>query len=171
LRSIERRAEPELVDLGFMLLKLSGDALKDLDRGLTQISQQTRRDGKAHDFSLVFGKDAGITIHCSNLPNAEAASRLANHCELRKYAQRSERWFGLAIRTDDGLPKFGLNLNFPWRPDSALDEATKGMDLVGTTQKRGNVFRRRKIGRNEPCPCGSGSKFKKCCIERFAAHR
>lgn len=22
-----------------------------------------------------------------------------------------------------------------------------------------------KIGRNEPCPCGSGLKFKKCCID------
>lgn len=24
----------------------------------------------------------------------------------------------------------------------------------------------RKIGRNEPCPCGSGKKFKKCCIDK-----
>lgn len=24
---------------------------------------------------------------------------------------------------------------------------------------------RQKVGRNEPCPCGSGRKFKKCCIE------
>jgi hypothetical protein len=24
----------------------------------------------------------------------------------------------------------------------------------------------RKIGRNEPCPCGSGAKFKKCCGNR-----
>jgi hypothetical protein len=23
-----------------------------------------------------------------------------------------------------------------------------------------------KIGRNEPCPCGSGKKYKKCCMER-----
>ncbi|MCB6493156.1 SEC-C domain-containing protein [Coprococcus catus] len=22
------------------------------------------------------------------------------------------------------------------------------------------------MGRNEPCPCGSGKKFKKCCIEK-----
>ncbi len=22
-----------------------------------------------------------------------------------------------------------------------------------------------KIGRNDPCPCGSGKKFKKCCID------
>lgn len=24
------------------------------------------------------------------------------------------------------------------------------------------------IGRNEPCPCGSGAKFKKCCLDRKA---
>jgi tetratricopeptide (TPR) repeat protein len=27
----------------------------------------------------------------------------------------------------------------------------------------GNVARRVKVGRNDPCPCGSGRKFKKCC--------
>ena len=23
-----------------------------------------------------------------------------------------------------------------------------------------------KVGRNEPCPCGSGKKYKKCCLKR-----
>jgi preprotein translocase subunit SecA len=23
-----------------------------------------------------------------------------------------------------------------------------------------------KVGRNDSCPCGSGKKFKKCCLER-----
>jgi len=27
----------------------------------------------------------------------------------------------------------------------------------------GTITRGRKIGRNEPCPCGSGKKYKKCC--------
>ena len=27
----------------------------------------------------------------------------------------------------------------------------------------GNITRRVKVGRNAPCPCGSGKKFKKCC--------
>ena len=33
-------------------------------------------------------------------------------------------------------------------------------------QKRSQTFVRegRKIGRNEPCPCGSGKKFKQCCM-------
>lgn len=25
----------------------------------------------------------------------------------------------------------------------------------------------KKVGRNDPCPCGSGKKYKKCCFERF----
>jgi SEC-C motif len=29
--------------------------------------------------------------------------------------------------------------------------------------------RREKIGRNEPCPCGSGRKYKKCCLLREEA--
>lgn len=24
-----------------------------------------------------------------------------------------------------------------------------------------------KVGRNDPCPCGSGRKYKKCCQESF----
>lgn len=27
-------------------------------------------------------------------------------------------------------------------------------------------IRRNKIGRNEPCPCNSGIKFKKCCLNK-----
>lgn len=25
------------------------------------------------------------------------------------------------------------------------------------------------VGRNEPCPCGSGNKFKKCCLGKTAS--
>ncbi len=25
-----------------------------------------------------------------------------------------------------------------------------------------------KVGRNDPCPCGSGKKYKKCCMEKDA---
>lgn len=29
--------------------------------------------------------------------------------------------------------------------------------------------KRRKVGRNDPCPCGSGKKFKKCCLFKSTA--
>ena len=27
------------------------------------------------------------------------------------------------------------------------------------------IIKKRKVGRNEPCPCGSGKKYKKCCLK------
>jgi uncharacterized protein YecA (UPF0149 family) len=24
-----------------------------------------------------------------------------------------------------------------------------------------------KVGRNKPCPCGSGRKYKKCCLDKI----
>jgi uncharacterized protein YchJ len=32
---------------------------------------------------------------------------------------------------------------------------------TGTGDKR-----KEKIGRNDPCPCGSGKKYKKCCLDK-----
>jgi len=29
----------------------------------------------------------------------------------------------------------------------------------------------KKIGRNDPCPCGSGKKYKKCCLKKSLDHR
>ena len=31
---------------------------------------------------------------------------------------------------------------------------------------KGPPVRAQKIGRNEPCPCGSGRKYKKCCLKK-----
>ena len=42
------------------------------------------------------------------------------------------------------------------------DEETK--KALYKDQKNANTVRKeKKIGRNDPCPCGSGKKYKKCC--------
>jgi hypothetical protein len=33
-------------------------------------------------------------------------------------------------------------------------------------ESRQRPARRAKVGRNDPCPCGSGKKYKKCCIDK-----
>ncbi len=38
----------------------------------------------------------------------------------------------------------------------------------GIGQERPQIgHRSAKVGRNEPCPCGSGRKFKQCCLQRY----
>lgn len=36
-------------------------------------------------------------------------------------------------------------------------------ELYMEQKKSGTVIKGAKIGRNDPCPCGSGKKYKKCC--------
>jgi len=33
----------------------------------------------------------------------------------------------------------------------------------GMRSMAGTIRNEAKVGRNDPCPCGSGKKFKKCC--------
>ncbi len=45
-------------------------------------------------------------------------------------------------------------------------EFQSGLDTFSRTEKNHEPFKNthRTIGRNESCPCGSGKKFKKCCL-------
>ena len=39
-----------------------------------------------------------------------------------------------------------------------LQTSGDGTDTANKTVRKG-----KKVGRNDPCPCGSGKKYKKCC--------
>jgi len=47
-------------------------------------------------------------------------------------------------------------------------------DEFGRTMYRSEGLRKetkKKIGRNDPCPCGSGRKYKRCCLDKPASQR
>lgn len=69
-----------------------------------------------------------------------------------------EAWFEKA-REDLG----GVALDGYWKLESARSRRAPGASSVQ------RPFRREvKVGRNAPCPCGSGKKHKKCCLGRVA---
>lgn len=46
--------------------------------------------------------------------------------------------------------------------DNILTEERR-KELYREQKKSGTVVKEKKIGRNDPCPCGSGKKYKHCC--------
>ena len=46
--------------------------------------------------------------------------------------------------------------------DAILSEERR-KELYKEQKKSGTIVKGPKIGRNDPCPCGSGKKYKKCC--------
>jgi len=68
---------------------------------------------------------------------------------------------GLGMGSARPLPR-NLTFNDPTEAPSAFAkaeprEAKGGGDEVQTVRREG-----KKVGRNDPCPCGSGKKYKKC---------
>lgn len=164
--------DPATIDLGFMLLSLSGDTIGQINDGIDQLCNLHLKDRRHHDLTLGIGEGkTGLTIHCNIDAPHIAGPRLRDHCHRRKYALKANSWFGLCIDPVSRGIKFGLELNFDWEQSDEMDEITKdlptaqnlknGRRINFKTQKRHG----KKIGRNEQCPCGSGKKYKKCCIE------
>ncbi len=45
----------------------------------------------------------------------------------------------------------------------ALLSPERRKELYKEQKNSGTVVKGKKVGRNDPCPCGSGKKYKKCC--------
>ena len=162
LKEIETKAEPETLDLGFLLLKLGENAILKISKAIDVMTERARRDGQGHDVSMPLDEGgAGLTIHCNDTPLANAGSLLLNHCMARKYKMKLDEWHGLCLQPRDGTVRFGVSLNYKWKQDAQMDQLTSGLQKPSPFE---NLFtsRKRKIGRNDPCPCNSGRKYKKC---------
>ena len=98
------------------------------------LRQKERLLDPYEDFSYVPKKDWGFAKDVLATINAIGA---------RKYRRTAFR------RYEDFLAKCGISLKY----------ATKTTPTIFST-KEGAIL---KTGRNTPCPCGSGKKYKKCC--------
>ena len=169
VKEIEARPEPATIDLGFLLLAMSEQAVTEMSRAVDRLAARTRADGTLHDATFAFKNASGITFHCTDEPAQLAGLRLESHCERRKHKQKAQEWFGLCMSSKGPNVRFGVSLTYPWIQDADMDEKTHDMpapvpiDQALAALHRGRS-RAKKVGRNDPCPCGSGRKYKKCCL-------
>ena len=69
------------------------------------------------------------------------------------------------------ISKFGINFETeePVKTKETILKIQPESYLSTRKQKEKNHWNKKygsKIGRNDPCPCGSGKKYKKCCLEK-----
>jgi hypothetical protein len=169
VREIEAKPDPATIDLGYMLLTLSEKAVIDVSNGIDELARRARSDGKSHNLTIGIGRnDTGLTVHCNSDPVDVAVPALHNHCHTRKYTQRAQSWFGVCVRPSDTALRFGVNLDYKWERRPEMDALTHDVAKPGKLPDllNASIAKRRKTGRNEPCPCGSGKKYKKCCLLR-----
>ena len=101
---MEYEQNPVAIDVGLLLLELSGRTVKKFNEFLSRILALTAEDGNIHDFTFgLGGQSGGLTVHCSRLGPRKAQEKLLGHCQYRKRSQQARKWFGLAIRQDGSI--------------------------------------------------------------------
>ncbi len=111
------------------------------------------------------------------MDHIDAMDQLRQGVALRAYGQRDPaveyKFEGFdmfesmvhGIQEDTVLMLYHLNVQSAPTRRAVVKEAQTNMDKADASQNRTAVQTKSKkrVGRNDPCPCGSGKKYKNCC--------
>ena len=128
LKQIDNLNNPDLIELGFLLLDLSGEAVSSLSQGVEHLVSQTKKDKCPHDLTVALkGAEGGLSIHCSYDSHRFSSQRLSLHCRLRKYLRKSDFWFGIYINPETQLVEFSLKLSRKWQYSNEMERLAQSM--------------------------------------------
>lgn len=154
--------DPKEDDVFF--LSFAADSLVYLDRRRGLQALRAAYDRKAVNKEMI----GTYSQFVASLDNPEHHHEYDFEVELLEFyqpeliAERQARWKQEAeepetLYWEPGAPP-PSNAPAPWQLDENMEVPT-GYEVSET----GSVISMGKVGRNDPCPCGSGKKYKKCC--------
>ena len=148
--------------IAFALLGLSNDGVERFVHGLEELRKHAVSGGRIG--RVTFKEDDLVVsvIGGEGIPVVELRKQAASRCALEKHRLRAGHSLALGLRVEDQSKPFDCAcwLEGPWEENTELEAVIQA--------ERPKLPPGRKLpGRNEPCPCGSGSKFKKCCLGKY----
>jgi len=146
--------------IAFALLDLDDDLLFTIAKAINELKKSTIEKDV---FRVCSFSNDEVVVSISGSSSAtlpELINRTSLRSSIEKYRKRLKKsiGFGIICHNQGSSPLFDVAQysEFEWFPNSEFDKLLK---------KEPNMVRLvtpNKIGRNDPCPCGSGKKYKKC---------
>lgn len=147
-----------------------------MNSAISQLIELNESDSKHHDCSLLLGESsAGITIHVNEEDDQFSYEKLSFHCIKNKYTHHANHWYGICFSPRAKDYRFFLVMDYPWVYSQDLESLIsdfskkKGRSIDVRNQKINlktvNNRQSNRVGRNDLCLCGSGKKYKKCCLQ------
>jgi len=155
---------PGAIDIIFALLDLDGKSRDNLLKFIKQTKKKTQEDRGVHSFAMPIDRQFGISyISINTMSEDDLESRTSVYAHIRKYISKANSWLGLGSYpfSPHIIDCFYYYTN-PWEYNEEDEQACADFRGRHNTKIR-SINRYQRIGRNDPCPCGSGLKHKKCC--------
>ncbi len=149
------------------LLNLDEAARNDIANGIDYALRRQREINRSAPFSLAGRGEAKLTVFCRqpgiDCPNISQMSDYALSLVLRG-AEAERLLLILAFNDANRLQNVSFQFLCPGHiTDDRRAELERLATIYAGTRLETRIKNQGKIGRNEPCPCGSGRKFKHCC--------
>ena len=164
IKEIETIGKSRFTKVTTSLLNFDWKVQQEILDIINEMEYSVLAQAKDRDFTMHISKiKLGITFSISAARTAESLRKLERYCHLKMYQTKFEEWILLLINVEG---KGKRNIDFQvyekkWEYDSEMEDrlqrfkSSKLAQFIKTTGKTPE--------RNDPCPCGSGLKFKKCC--------
>lgn len=152
------------------LLGFGADERAQLQEGIVRELEEQRHRRRRRAKAISTRGSDGLTIFCWGTPWAPRASDLAweHTCAVAGVHDDRERLL-LELTFDEHQQITDVD----WRwvdaqavPGPMRERLQREADALRSTRIAEARAEVGKIGRNDPCPCGSGRKWKKCCLQR-----
>lgn len=162
-RSIANHPDPRRTKVIFDLFDLGGDTIDELMSMIRTGHERVLKNGKRVAVTLVLDQDSSLGLSFIIQPPI-FSTPLVIDMEVsgaaHKYQFRCNKWITLGRKINSPyIVDMMMVDEQPWVYNEVMENA------VTEYHKTTTVFSTipgQKIGRNEPCPCGSGKKYKNC---------
>lgn len=146
-------------DAIFFLYEMKGKTADNFIENVEKLRARSLQEKKSLGFYML-GKGKKSISYVCDYDSRDFYKSMVSYAQIKKYQTNANMALGLGgIATHAATFEAAIFLNFPWVVDSELEEISQ---QYYTHSRPVNLKTREKIGRNEPCFCGSGKKFKKC---------
>ncbi len=159
----ERHDDPSARWIAFSLLGISDAALNAISQGIKEVRAATLTPGMFRRVAFQDGDTAISIVASLDISPAMLRDRTRLRAILEKYRRKTARSIGIGIMVTDITRPFdcAVWVEGRWEFNKDLEKALdmEPPFMLAAGQKL--------PGRNQPCICGSGKKFKKCCLHKI----
>jgi hypothetical protein len=161
VEQLKKSKQPGLTDAIFYLFDLAGKGADQFINEVKALKKRCLRESKSLRFHITTNEGNSVICYVCDFQNSDRLFRhLTEYCVVKKYQMKAGLCLGFAAMANSSR-NFELVMcsNGPWKHDPQLEKLANKYYTKSTPI---NLKTRKKVGRNDPCPCGSGKKYKKC---------
>jgi hypothetical protein len=151
--------------IAFSILDYSDQVLEVLAGSIADLKTAKFTPGMFRTMAKKEDDTVVVLVASRDLPCELLRQRTIIRANIEKYRLKAQRCIAFGVMANDSSQVFDCAVwsDETWQYDSAMEE------LVAKEPPFIPAPGTKKPGRNSPCQCGSGIKFKKCCLKRFEA--